>query len=181
MTESKKFKNKYRITSHRLKNYDYSSSGAYFITICTKNREHFFGKIVQGEMEMNELGKMTEKYWKGIPNHFPDVVLDEFVIMPNHIHGVLFLFPSVETKNFLSLQTPLHNHGTRRTIGSIIRGFKIGVTKYVHAETNNDLFLPVVWQPNYYDRIIRNEDELNRVREYIFLNPKRWDKDNLYY
>ncbi len=189
MLDSQKFKNKYRVTSHRLKGYDYSSDGAYFITICVKNRKHLFGEIVNGKMVLNDLGKITEKCWKEIPDHFPDVILDEFVIMPNHVHGVLFLFPKnapVETNNYSSLRNrPIQKrpNGTRRTIGSIIRGFKIGVTKYVrnNNETNNYLPLLVVWQPNYYDRIIRSEDELNRIREYIFLNPEHWDKDDLNY
>jgi REP element-mobilizing transposase RayT len=187
MVRFQKFQNKYRITSNRRKDYDYSSTGSYFITICTKNRKNLFGKIIRGTMQLNDLGKIAKECWQEIPEHFLDVVLDEFVVMPNHIHGVLFLFHSVETNNYSSLQSRIirnRPNGTRRTIGSIIRGFKIGVTKYVrdvHTETNNDLSLPVIWQPNYYDRIIRNEDELNRIREYIFLNLKNWNKDDLNY
>ena len=98
---SKKFRNKYRIRSHRLPGYDYSSEGVYFITIVTKNRKHFFGEITDGEMILNALGKMAEKFWRDIPQHFAFVRLDEFVIMPNHVHGVLFIdgYKNIDTDN----------------------------------------------------------------------------------
>ncbi|MFN8431072.1 MAG: transposase [Spirosomataceae bacterium] len=86
-----KYKNKYRIPSARLRGYDYASEGAYFITICTHNREHFFGEIADGKMHLNEIGKLAEKYWAEIPDHFPDVELGNFVIMPNHTHGILII------------------------------------------------------------------------------------------
>lgn len=86
-----KFKNKYRIPSARLQTWDYGSNGMYFITICTHNREHFFGKIVDGQMQLNESGKLAEKYWLEIPKHFSFIELGEFVIMPNHIHGILII------------------------------------------------------------------------------------------
>ncbi len=90
-----KYKNKYRIPSARLRGYDYASEGAYFITICTHNREHFFGEIADGKMHLNEIGKLAEKYWAEIPDHFPDVELGNFVIMPNHTHGILIIKKSV--------------------------------------------------------------------------------------
>ncbi|MBL0303439.1 MAG: glucose-6-phosphate dehydrogenase [Cytophagaceae bacterium] len=86
-----KYKNKYRIPSARLRGYDYASEGAYFITICTHNREHFFGEIAEGKMQLNEIGILAEKYWAEIPDHFPDVELGNFVIMPNHTHGILII------------------------------------------------------------------------------------------
>ncbi len=178
-----KFRGKYRTTSHRLKGYDYTSDGAYFITIVTKNREHFFGKIMNGEMVFNGLGGIANGYWKKIPDHFPDVILDEFIIMPNHIHGILFLqkstinIPRRDKKFFVSTNNQTKQkpskHGTSRTIGSIVRGFKIGVTKYARENTN----IYDVWQRNYHDRIIRNDNELNRIREYIINNPQMWECD----
>ncbi|AEL25618.1 transposase [Cyclobacterium marinum] len=87
-----KYQNKYRVGSIRLPGYDYRKNGAYFITICTKNREHFFGKIVDAPtMQLNELGQITHKYWMEIPNHFPFVELENFVVMPNHTHGILVI------------------------------------------------------------------------------------------
>ncbi len=192
MNNQEKFKNKYRIQSNRLQGYDYSSQGAYFVTICTKDKDHFFGEVENEKMILNELGKVAEKCWMEIPDHFPDVVLDEFVIMPNHVHGIFFLFPSVETNNnfsqnhssvetkdFLSLQNERNcvkqpKHGTSRTIGSIVRGFKIGVTKYARQNSN----IQNVWQANYHDRIVRNDIELNKFREYIINNPRDWEKDD---
>ena len=85
------FKNKYRIRSTRLQNWDYSSNGNYFITICTKNRHHYFGKIIDGKMQLSDIGIIAERYWNEIPNHFSCVILDEFIIMPNHIHGILVI------------------------------------------------------------------------------------------
>ena len=86
-----KFKNKYRISSARLQSWDYSNNGAYFITICTQNRNHFFGKIQNQEMHLSEIGKLAEKYWLEIPEHFPFVELGNFVVMPNHFHGILII------------------------------------------------------------------------------------------
>ena len=180
-TNPNKFKGKYRTQSNRLAGYNYSQEGAYFVTICCKDRECLFGEIVDKKMVLNELGRIAEECWKNIPDHFPNTKLDKFVIMPNHIHGIIFLSsnnnnPStnVETKNFLSLRGGQCPHpGTSQTIGSIIRGFKIGVTKW--ARQNTDVF--VVWQPNYYDRIVRDEGELNRIREYILNNPLKWESD----
>ncbi len=96
-----KFNNKYRIPSARLQSWDYGADGAYFITICTQNRRHLFGKVVNGEMQLNELGKLAEKYWLEIPNHFSFIELGNFVIMPNHTHGILII--DVHTPN---VQTP---------------------------------------------------------------------------
>ena len=88
-SNSEKFKNKYRISSARLQSWDYGNNGSYFITICTKNREHFFGEIFNEKMHLNEIGKMADKYWKEIPKHFPFIELGNYVVMPNHVHGIL--------------------------------------------------------------------------------------------
>ena len=93
-----KFQNKYRISSIRLQSWDYSKNGAYFITICTKNRQHFFGKIENDIMQLSEIGKLAEQYWLEIPNHFPFIELGNFIVMPNHFHGLLIINNSVETR-----------------------------------------------------------------------------------
>ena len=114
MTE--KFQNKYRISSARLQNWDYGSDAAYFVTICTQNREHYFGEIFNGVMQLSEIGEMANKFWLEIPNHFPFVELDEFVVMPNHVHGIIIINKpvSVETRHALSLstQSPSQKHET---------------------------------------------------------------------
>jgi len=169
--------------SIRLKGYEYSQGGAYFVTICTHNRECMFGKIVDGKMCINEWGKIAERCWLEIPEHYPNVSLDEFVIMPNHIHGIIILNEKISiiganvvgAKDF----SPLHNNhlcGTSRTIGSIVRGFKIGCTKWFRKHT--DIY--TVWQRNYYEHIIRNEIELNKIREYILNNSLNWETDENY-
>lgn len=99
-----KYQNKYRITSARLQSWDYGANGAYFITICTKNREHFFGEILNNKMQLNELGQLTEKYWVEIPTHFPFIELGNFVVMPNHTHGILIIDkPDIRTDD---VETP---------------------------------------------------------------------------
>ncbi|MDO9231483.1 MAG: transposase [bacterium] len=175
---SELFKNKYTIKSSRLSNYDYSQNGMYFVTICTKDKEYFFGEVKNGGMVLNDVGKMADKYWREIPAHFPFVRLDEFVVMPNHVHGIVEIAKnidaSVETQNFASLQGERGNKfgPQSKNLASIIRGFKVGVKKYT---TKNEIYFQ--WQPRYYDQIIRNEISLNKIREYIQINPQMWERD----
>lgn len=161
--------------SIRLKEYDYSQPGEYFVTICTKNRECLFGDVMNGKMILNEYGKIAQQFWVEIPNHYPNIELDEFIVMPNHLHGIIII--SVGIQNFESL--PKRNqfqHIIPKSIGSIIRGFKIGVTKWFRQNTE----IYNVWQHNYYEHIIRNEKSLNEIREYIINNPINWEKDHNY-
>jgi REP-associated tyrosine transposase len=175
-----------RSTHHRhtirLPGYDYSDVGVYFLTVCTHERSSLFGEIVDDDMRLNEAGRMVERCWLDIPNHFPQVGLDAFVVMPNHVHGILFIGDRpVGVKDFSPL--PRNNSESRRpsgtapgAIGSIIRGFKIGVTKWFHDNTGRRK----VWQRNYYEHILRGEESLGRIRQYINDNPRRWafDSDN---
>lgn len=181
--------------SIRLKNYDYTQEGRYFVTVCADNRKCLFGRIRDAEMILNESGKMAEKYWNQIPRHFPHAELDEYIVMPNHIHAIIKITVNVGANNHSPLtniisknraknisplqmhQMPLKRHGgTSKTIGSIIRGFKIGVTKWFRKNTETKK----VWQRNYYERIIRNESELNRIRQYVIDNPAKWENDRYY-
>ncbi|HOU97139.1 MAG TPA: transposase [Bacteroidales bacterium] len=166
--------------SIRLQGYDYSQPGIYFITLCTHNRECLFGKILNGEMRLNEFGKMTQQCWLEIPNHFPHVQLDEYIIMPNHIHGIIVLNDIIGVQNIEPQRQNAYQHIIPGSIGSIIRGFKIGVTKgfKILKPDNTDIY--VVWQRNFYEHIIRNNDELNRIRKYIIDNPKKWKTDEIY-
>ncbi|MFA5984901.1 MAG: transposase [Methylococcaceae bacterium] len=189
----------YRPNSHhrksiRLQGYDYSQAGMYFITLCTHDRLPLFGEIVEAEMILNNAGIEAEKCWCAIPEHFPSVTLNEFVIMPNHIHGIIAIAANyVGANNYLPLNDGtgsgakdllrLHSnklqplkHGTSRTIGSIVRGFKIGVTKWYRANTD----VHDVWQRNYYEHIIRSEDSYLKIAEYIQNNPLQWQEDNYY-
>ncbi|MGB4665153.1 MAG: transposase [Bacteroidales bacterium] len=147
----------YHRHSIRLPGYDYSQEGAYYITICTYNRKNLFGEIKNNEMILNEHGKIANEYWEAIPKHYPNTQLDEYVIMPNHVHGILI----VGAYNYTPLQRNEKNifRSPSKTIGAIVRGYKIGVTKYFRK--NTDIFN--VWQRNYYEHIIRDTDDLSRI------------------
>jgi putative transposase len=108
-----KFQNRYRISSARLQTWDYSSNGAYFITICVQNREHFFGKIVNQEMHLSEIGKFAQQFWMEIPNHFPYVELGNFVVMPNHVHGILIINNTPVETRFIASNEFVHTNKTR--------------------------------------------------------------------
>ena len=172
------YKNKFRIPSARLPNWDYGAGGIYFVTICTKNRQMYFGDVnyKNGEMILNNLGQIAQECWQAIPDHFPFVRLGAYCIMPNHVHGIIVIDKSrlVETQDIASLQSrdnfTLNRFGPQsRNLASIIRGFKIGVTKY--ARKNNINFS---WQPRYYDQIIWDENSMQNIYKYIKNNPYNW-------
>lgn len=189
-----KFQNKYRIPSARAQWWDYGWNGAYFITICTKNRKHFFGEITKGQMELSRLGVIVDVLWHEIPNHAKYVELGDFVVMPNHIHGILILDKpddvdgsNVETGHALSLHTSnqtsqsptpgqirYQNIG-KNTVSSIMGSYKSAVTK--HA---NRLELENGWQSRFHDHIIRNDSEYQRISDYIITNPDNWKDDKFY-
>ncbi|MGC8857437.1 MAG: transposase [Anaerolineae bacterium] len=140
-----------------------------------------FGCVVDGEMRLNDAGRVAEQCWLDIPAHFPHVQLDAFVIMPNHVHGILWIVGNgnnVGAKNFLPLRLPrrppsLPPRGTSKTIGSVVRGFKIGVIKWFRQNTS----VYAIWQRNYYEHIIRDDLALGAIRSYIAENPLRWHLD----
>ncbi|MFA6537160.1 MAG: transposase [Patescibacteria group bacterium] len=143
--------------SLRLRGYDYSQEGAYFVTICTDKMKCVFGRIIDGRMNLNELGFVAKKCWLDIPKHFSNIKLDAYVIMPNHIHGI---FVNVGAKHL-----------------SPRNGFKIGVTKW---HRNNYQKNGIIWQKNYYEHIIRDDNALNNIRNYIRNNPLKWQKDDFW-
>ena len=156
--------------------WDYSSNGFYYVTICTKDMVKYFGQVEDEKMKLNQIGKIAEKYWSEIPDHFPFVNLHEYVIMPNHVHGIVEIDkkdnPNGRDAKFC-VSTIRNRFGSQsQNLASIIRGFKIGVTKYSNFHN-----IPFVWQPRYYDRIIRNEKELFEIRKYIQQNPQKWTLD----
>ena len=165
------YKNKYRIESARLKEWDYSNPWWYYITINTKEHIEWFGSIVNGKMELNELGVITNKCWSEAPHHFTNVELDYYVIMPNHIHGIIIINKNVETRHASSLR----NRSV--SLSDIIGSFKSAVSKQARANGLNNFF----WQKSFYDRIIRNEKELYNIRKYIEQNPLKWEieKENM--
>ena len=186
---SEKFQNKYRIASARASWWDYGWNGAYFITICTANRNHFFGEIFNGKMQLTPIGILADVFWHEIKNHAENVELGAFVVMPNHVHGILILdkpeisFSNVETRHALSLQsqTPaqqrFQNQG-KNTVSSIIGSYKSAVTKHCNRLqlTDNDGVV-FGWQARFHDHIIRNDEEYQKINDYIENNPINWAKD----
>lgn len=183
---SDKFQNKYRISSARLPQWDYGWSGAYFVTVCTLNREHYFGEITNDIMNLSPIGVIADILWHEITNHNDNVELGAFVVMPNHIHGILVLggknVPvmdnvTVETRHALSLQSPaqkrFRNQG-KNTVSSIVGGYKSAVTK--HARRLGYRF---AWQSRFHDHVIRDEQSYQRINDYIITNPQKWDDDTL--
>jgi putative transposase len=169
---------KHERKSIRLKEFNYSQPGEYFVTICTNNHECMFGTIVNDKMDLNDKGRIIDGCWKGIPEHFLNVELDEYVVMPNHIHGILILNDSVGTRHAVSLLQERFGKPVPGSLSTIVRSFKSAVTKQINEMhlTGNAPF----WQARYYDRIIRNEKELNNIRDYIANNIVTWasDKEN---
>ncbi|MFH0979401.1 MAG: transposase [Candidatus Roizmanbacteria bacterium] len=159
---------------NRLKNFNYSSNGYYFVTICAKNRECLFGEIIDGKMVLNEHGKIIEKYWEEIPNHYQNILLDEFIIMPNHIHGIVVISKHKQ-KIIKNVGTEQCSVPTRfGLLSKIIKSFKEIIIKIFHIEFGNYRFK---WQRSFYDHIIRNEESVQKIREYIRNNAKNWNKD----
>ncbi len=166
------FREKYRIKSTRLPNWDYSADGYYFITICTKNRELFFGNVQNGIMGLNELGCIACEQWVKTAQLRKNVKLDEWVIMPNHMHGIVIIDTPVEMHCNASLRGNNQFGPQRNNLASIVRGFKSSVKRICNK--NN---IPFTWQTRFYDHIIRNEESLNKIRQYILNNPWKWEMD----
>ena len=168
-----KYQNKYRIPSSRLKNWDYTSNGAYFITICTKKRNHHFGEITNAEMQLSPIGELAQQFWKEIPLHFPFVELGNFVVMPNHIHGILIISdmpnpnPNPDDSNKNTIPSPKPG-----SISTIIRSYKSVVNKNAHYSNKE-----FQWHSRFHDHIIRNSESFERIQEYIANNPANWAKD----
>jgi REP element-mobilizing transposase RayT len=154
--------------SIRLKGYDYAQAGVYFVTICVQERACVFGEVENGEVRLSEIGEVAAACWEAIPGHFPDVDLDAFVVMPNHVHGILVLtgLPEMEAEGVMPTRvTHASPRGPRaRSVGVIVGSFKAAVSRQVNAERGSAG--ASLWQRNYYERVIRNERELDRARVY---------------
>ena len=201
-----KYNNKYRIPSTRLQNWDYGWAAAYFVTICTKNRECYFGDIINGEMQYSPLGAIADVLWYEIKNHTKNIELDIFQVMPNHIHGIIVINEkndccdnnnnndnngngNVEKGHALSLQpsrqSTIPSNKQQQTIGQ--QRFQnqgkntlssiIGSYKSAVTKHAHRLGFGFEWQPRFYDHIIRDNESYERIRNYIINNPKNWDND----
>ena len=183
-----KFLNKYRISSARLSNWDYSSNAAYFLTFCTARRQHYFGAIINSEMQLSTIGEYARLCWMNIPDHFPYFYLDAYVVMPDHIHGIVMIEKPyfVETRHALSRQqsNPAESRSQSRhfrfrnqgknTISAMVGSFKSAVTKFC-----NENKLQFGWQSRFHDHVIRNREELCRIRYYITNNPANLKKKGI--
>jgi REP element-mobilizing transposase RayT len=167
---------KHHRRSIRLKDYDYSQSGAYFITICTHNRECLFGEIVNVGMILNEFGKIAWEEWDNNAKIRKNLVQDEYVVMPNHVHGILFILDENDIGATRRVAPTERLSGLASgSIGAIIGQFKSIVTKRVNSIRGTPGL--DIWQRNYHEHVIRDEDELLEIREYIANNPIRWAED----
>jgi len=168
----------HRRRSIRLRGYDYSSSGAYFVTVCTKNKECLFGDIVDWTMRLNQAGELIHEVWDELPRHYAGIDLDIFVAMPNHIRGIIVLTDTPVVGAGLALPSGRGAASGAPTLGHVIRTFKsitaINVNRLL-TRTGQPL-----WQRNYYEHIIRNETSLDPIREYVSMNPQNWmtDREN---
>jgi putative transposase len=169
-------KERYNRHSIRLKEYDYSQSGGYFITLCSDKGKFLFGSITNAEMRLNESGKIVKEFWFEIPQHFPNVLVDEFVVMPNHIHGIIFIEDCRGGVNPPKQRGEQTSPLRKRTLGQIVAFFKYRTTKLVIQ--NCRMSESRIWQRNFYEHVIRNEDDLKNIREYVINNPLKWELDN---
>ena len=186
MHEPPLYQDKYRIPSTRLPGYDYGQSGMYFVTICTKNRQPYFGSIEVPKRDWNTaflqptaMGEQAAQCWAAIPHFAPFVRLDAFILMPDHLHGVLIFdkedanSADVQMRSIVSVAAYENRFGPQsRNLSSVLRGFKSAVTTFARHHA-----IEFQWQSRFHERIIRNQDELERIRKYIITNPSRWEKE----
>jgi putative transposase len=167
----------YNRCSIRLKDYDYSTPGGYFVTICTYKRECTFGEVVDETMRLSPLGRIVQEEWLRTSIIRPDIELDAFTIMPNHIHGIIVIKEgtSIESRTRVGMHSCASLRRQPKSLGSIIAGFKSATTKRIN-EMRNELRRPV-WQNRFYDHIIRTDKDLDNIREYILHNPLQWSLD----
>ena len=175
--------------SIRLKEYDYSENGVYFVTICVQNRECRFGKIKESKMILNEAGEMVKKWWDKLEEKFPNIRLDAFIVMPNHVHGIFI----IENCRGAPCGYPIHSQelntgqpqgiAPTNSLGDIIGAFKSITTNEYICGVKSGKFPPFekrIWQRNYHEHIIRNEKSLAEIRDYIIHNSQKW-KDDCFY
>lgn len=184
--------------SIRLKGYDYAQEGAYFLTMCTHERIHLFGQVADGEMVRNAVGDIAQRCWDAIPQHMPHADIDEFIVMPNHVHGIVIIrerlapymaggttvvgadhdrpLPDPDPPaNPTHRVMPIVPHGS---LGRIVRAYKSAVTRAAYADGLIPRGTPL-WQRNYYERIIRDDASHHRIAQYIAENPRNWVNDDL--
>ncbi len=201
-----KFQNKYRISSTRLKNWDYGKNGAYFITICTGNREHFFGEIItiddENEMQFSEIGLLANEFWAEIPKHFPFVELGNYQVMPNHVHGILIIDKKNIVDDVVGIVVETLQSGVVETLQcnvstddeNLIKNEQMAkispkrgtistiIRSYKSVVTKNSHYIHAdfEWQERFHDHIIRDSESFERIQNYIENNVANWKDDKFY-
>ena len=178
---------KFQRKPNRHKEWDYSGQGFYFVTICARRMKQIFGKVENGQMNLNKFGELADKLWQEIPKHYENVDIDYYAIMPNHLHGIIIIKENnnVENNYVVTEHCSVTTRNTRKNYGllsKIVKSYKNAVT----GELKKYSIYKSVWQRSFYDRIIRDDEELNKIRQYIIDNPLKWDYDknkneNLFY
>ncbi|MBA9076269.1 transposase [Rufibacter quisquiliarum] len=176
-------------SARRLKGYDYRLEGLYFITICTQDRYPYFGEVVNGEMVLSDEGQIAHDYWLDLPKHMPHLFLGDFVVMPNHVHGIVGLEGILRDGSTLEDNKALPYNGITGknefmanlapkagSISHVIGFYKSICTKMIRSVSTE----PFGWQPRFHDRIIRNQRELLLIENYILNNPSKWQEDRFY-
>ena len=167
---------RHRRRSIRLKGYDYSTAGAYFVTLCVKGRGNLLGDIVDGNIQSNEYGRIVETSWEWLGQQYPYVDLDEWVVMPNHLHGIIVIRDDCSDSRIAPTPiAPTRIALTHKPLGRLVGAFKTVSTKEINLIRGTPA--ATIWQRNYYEHIIRNEGELARIRKYIDENPLKWNLD----
>ena len=194
------FKNKYRVESTRLPNRDYSQNGWYFVTICTYEREWLFGDVINGQVHLSEIGKIAKKFWVEIPQHSQHTYIDAYVIMPNHVHGIIIIDnPECreisESKDVTQCRDVPWNVSTTSgddfddtdvyrnlskispkagSLSVVIRSYKAAVTRWCNMNGYSNF----AWQQRFFDKIIRADGSVDKIREYMINNPLKWEYEN---
>jgi REP element-mobilizing transposase RayT len=188
MFDKELYQEKYRIKSIRLPYWDYSNPGYYFVTTCIKYKECVLGNIVNDKMILNENGYIVKQCWRDLPKHYGNCKLDSLIIMPNHVHGIIQICYSNVEAGLKPINIYFNSNveaglkpastGKRHPLSEIIRGFKTFSSRKINLNNSN---IDFKWQKSYYDHIVRDEDDLNRIRNYIQNNPFKWglDRNNL--
>ena len=174
---------KHHRRSIRLRGYDYSRAGAYFVTLCAQQRECLFGEVVDGKMRPNDAGRMIQGWWGELTKKFPSVALDDLIVMPNHLHGILFIKPITQIPGGAIAAGEKAPSNGRLTLGTMMDWLKTMTTnEYIRGVRNSAWrsFPGRLWQRDYHDHIVREDEELKSIREYIRQNPARWawDREN---
>ncbi len=164
-------KNKFKSKSLRLTYWNYQNSAIYFVTICTKNKIHYFGEIKKGKMFYSPIGAMAYVLWNEIQHRNKNIILGDFIVMPNHIHAILILSSNNMANNDDLLGKNRFQNIGKNSLSSIIGGYKSSVSKYAHK-----LNFEFQWQKNFYEHIVRNEYSLEKIAQYISENPIEWSK-----